>query len=96
MVIKKPEFLFKSFTHALGDSDLSFFCSRFNYRYQGDMAEALNYLDTLKNEADELNPVAYLFGSAKTSDEFNYFVDAFSHSLVREYEKRGYRAEQLV
>ena len=96
MAARKPESILKSFTHALGDSDLTYVCSRMYYRYQDDFAEALNYLDTLKNDAGELNPASYMFLNAKNVDEFYKFTDMFEYSLMREYEKRGFRTEQLV
>jgi len=96
MASKKPESVFKSFTHALGDSDLTYFCSRMYYRYQDDLAEAWNYLDTLRNDLGELNPASYLFASAKNYDEFNKLNDMFENSLMREYDKRGFHVQQLI
>lgn len=96
MAVKKPETMFKNFTHALADRDLCFLFSRMHYLYQDDLAEGLNYLDTLKNEQGDINPASYLFDNAKNSEDFNTLLDMFSFSLMREYEKRGFRLEQLI
>lgn len=96
MASKKPESVFKQFAHTLGDGDLNFLCSRLNYRYQDDFAEALNYLDTIKVDENELNPVSYFLSNAKNYDEFDKLTDMLTYFLLKEYDKRGFRAEQLV
>lgn len=96
MASKKPESVFKTFAHTLGDGDLNFLCSRLHYRYQDDFAEALNYLDTLKMDENELNPASYALSNAKNCDEFDKLTDMLTYFLLKEYDKRGFRAEQLV
>jgi hypothetical protein len=96
MALKRPETVFKNFTHALTDADLTFFCSRLYRQYQGDAPEALNYLDTLTDNGGQANPATNLLSSAKDYLEFDKFLDMLSFSCVKEYEKRGYRLEQLI
>lgn len=96
MAVKKPETLCKSFTHALTDADLTFFCSRLHHRYQDDMAQAFDYLSNLKDDQGQDNPISVLLSSAKNSDEFVKNVEVFSYSCLKEFDKRGYRLEQLV
>jgi hypothetical protein len=96
MALKRPETVFKSFTHALVDVDLTFFCSRLHRQYQGDTPEALNYLDKLTDTDGQVNPVTNLLSGAKDYLEFDKFLDMFFYSCVKEYEKRGYRLEQLI
>lgn len=96
MAVKKPETTLKNFTHALADGDLCFLFSRLHYQYQDDVAQALNYLDTLKNDQGEINPASHLLQNAKNSEDFNCIVEMLTFSLMREYEKRGFRVEQLI
>jgi hypothetical protein len=96
MALKKPETICKSFTHSLTDNDLVFFCSRLHHRYQDDMAQAFDYLSSLKDEQGQENQVASLFSASRNWDEFAKNVESFSYSCMKEFDKRGYRVDQLI
>jgi hypothetical protein len=95
--VRKIDSSLKSFGNSLTDNDLHFFCSRLFWRYQDDLAHVFNYITELKqNNMLDHADIDQLLYSSKTSEEFHKNLDSLTKSCLKEYERRGYKMEQLA